>query len=267
VLFSGYSLAQEVQVPKTGIERDDIITGLMDCSVSIIAGPSQGSGIVFTKKKDETEHTFVLTAAHNLSVLRSITDVITPDGVLRKLVKFGDPAVVKVLFANYTIAGEVRAKAKVIRYSAPGAAGDDLALLHVPVQNFAKSSARLYFGVPKVGSNLFHVGSIRGMPGAESLTTGVLSQHGRIIGRNVFDQTTVPIDHGSSGGLMSLQSNGQVIGVVAKMANPVYNFIIPSRRIIEWSKRTKVDWLFDEQQEMPPLNEVFSFPIEDIKTR
>ena len=152
VLFSGYSLAQEIQVPKTGpvprlsieIERDAVITALMDCSVSIIAGPSQGSGIVFTKKKDETEHTFVLTAAHNLSVLRSITDVITPDGVSRKLVKFGDPAVVKVLFVDYAIAGEVRARAKVIRYSAPGSAGDDLALLHVPVQNFAKSSARLY---------------------------------------------------------------------------------------------------------------------------
>ena len=275
VVFGGYSLAQEIEVPKTNpvpqlsieIERDVVIAALMDCSVSVIAGPSQGSGIVFTKKKDEVEYTFVLTAAHNLSVLRTVTDVITPDGFSRKLVKFDDPAVVNVLFSNYAIVGEMRARAKIIRYSAPGAAGDDLALLHLPVRDFTKSSARLYFGVPKVGSNLFHVGSIRGLTGAESLTTGILSQHGRSIGRNIFDQTTAPIDRGSSGGLMSLQSNGQVVGVVARMANPVYNFIIPSRRIIEWSRRTKVDWLFDEQQEMPPLNEVFSFPIEDIKTR
>ena len=265
-LYCGNSLAQEAE-PQTKTKKDAIITNLMDSSVSVLAGKSQGSGIVFTKKQKDEEYTFILTAAHNLSVLRSETDVITPDGIPRKLVKFENPEVVNVLIVNGNRLGEMRAKGTIIRYSAPGIAGDDLALLHIPIQNFAKSSARLYFGVPKIGSDLYHVGSMGGLLGAESLTVGILSQHGRKVGRNTFDQTTAPILFGSSGGLMSLQSNGQVVGVVAKMAHPVYNFIIPARRIIEWSKRTRVDWLFDDEKEMPPLNEVYNFPIEDIKLR
>ena len=258
------SLAQEAK-PQTKLEKEDVIANLIDCSVSILAGKSQGSGIIFTKQREDKEYTFVLTAAHNLTAIRSETNVITPDGIPRKLVKFDNPDVVNVLIVNGTRIGEMRAKGTIIRYSAPGIAGDDLALLHIPIQNFTNSSARLYSGVPKIGSDLFHVGSMGGLSGAESLTVGILSQHGRKIGRNIFDQTTAPILFGSSGGLMSLQSDGQVVGVVARMANPVYNFIIPSRRIINWSKRTKVNWLFDEKLEMPPLNEIYSFPIEDIK--
>ena len=262
LLYCGHLSAEETE-PQ--IEKDTVITNLIDCSVSVLAGESQGSGIVFTKQRENQEYTFILTAAHNLTVLRSETNVITPDGIPRKLIKFDSPDVVNVLIINGNRLGEMRAKGTVIRYSAPGIAGDDLALLHIPIQNFAKSSARLYSGIPKIGSDLFHVGSMGGLPGAESLTVGILSQHGRKVGRNTFDQTTAPILFGSSGGLMSLQSNGQVVGVVAKMTHPVYNFIIPARRIMKWSKRTRIDWLFDEEQEMPPLNEIYSFPIEDIK--
>ena len=267
LLYCGNSLAQEAGTDPITIDKDTVIADLMDCSVSVIAGTGQGSGIVFTKQQEDEEYTFVLTAAHNLTVLRSETDVITPDGIPRKLVKFENPDVVNVLFVDHKRVGEMRVKGKIIRYSPPGIAGDDLALLHLPVQKFTKSSARLHLGVPKIGSNLFHIGSLGGLAGAESLTSGILSQHGRQVGRNIFDQTTAPILFGSSGGLMSLQSKGQVVGVVAKMSHPVYNFIIPARRIIEWSKRTRVDWLFDDKQKMPTLNEVYNFPVEDIKMR
>jgi len=247
---------------------DSVVSSLIDCSVTILAGNSEGSGIVFTKNSKGERYTFVLTAAHVISSLRTVNSTITPDGISRKFAQFENPTVVNVITANYNTVGELRAKSNVIRYSALSGLGDDLALLHIPTSNFTEASAKLYIGPPpELGTKLYHVGSMGGIRGAESLTAGILSQYSRKMGRNTFDQTTVPILQGSSGGLMSLQSDGRVIGIASSMFNPVYNFIIPSRRILQWSRRVKVDWLFDEKKEMPPITEVYSFPIEDIKMR
>ena len=64
-----------------------------------------------------------------------------------------------------------------------------------------KPTFNLSDDIPKLGTDLLHVGSLLGQMGANSMTDGIYSQHGRLIGINkfVFDQTTVNAFPGSSG--------------------------------------------------------------------
>ena len=61
--------------------------------------------------------------------------------------------------------------------------------------NFVTDTVTFYLDeeIPKLGTDLLHVGSLLGQMGANSMTDGIYSQHGRIlksINKFVFDQTT-----------------------------------------------------------------------------
>ena len=78
-------------------------------------------------------------------------------------------------------------------------------------------------GTPAIGSRVYAVGNPLGL--SASISTGVVSQTGRTISRDVGEpledliQFDAAVNPGSSGGPL-LDENAQLIGIVTALANP-----------------------------------------------
>ena len=150
---------------------------LQDVSVTIRSESSwsagEGSGVIFSRK-DAAGNTvnFVWTAAHVIDNLRSERKVIV-NGTPRTVVTFKDAKVIKVIRQNGRAVGRLELDAEVLKYS-DSEDGHDLALLRVRKLNFVTDSVTFYLdkGIPKLGTDLWHVGSLLGQMGSNSMTDG-----------------------------------------------------------------------------------------------
>ena len=247
---------------------------LQRVSVTIKAGSAQGSGTLVTRKIGEDTVTFVWTAAHVVDGLRTTRTVVTPQGTPRILVEYPDAEIVQERQQDGRRVGEVKYDCKVVKVS-DADYGEDLALLMVrckgayPLNICAKFHQDTNY-IPPIGIELSHCGSLLGQFGANSYTTGVLSQTGRTLamkGANtkVFDQVTAVAFPGSSGGGMFLKENGEYIGMLTQgvMKLQGFNFIVPVRRIHSWAKDAKIEWAMNPDVSMPTLKEIDAIPVED----
>lgn len=248
---------------------------LQNVSVTIKAGKVQGSGNLVTRKIGDETVTFVWTAAHVVDGLRTTRTVITASGASKILVEYRDAEIVQERQQNGRRVGEVKYDCKVIKVS-DADYGEDLALLMVRCKNVYPLSASTKFHlergyIPPIGVELAHCGSLLGQFGANSYTTGVLSQTGRTLpmkGANVkvFDQVTAVAFPGSSGGGMYLKADGLYIGMLTQgvMELQGFNFIVPVRRIHDWTKASKIEWAIDPNADMPSLKDIDAIPVEDV---
>lgn len=239
---------------------------LQDISVTIVSksnrGSGEGSGVIKTRKnaKGETIN-FVWTAAHVIDNLRKTRTVIDPkSGTPKVVVEFDDALVVKAIIENGRKVGKIEFDAEVVRYSAE----EDLAILKIRKKSLIECSVKMYLDkdIPVVGTELLHVGSLLGQLGSNSMTKGIMSQHGRIVDRKVFDQTTVTAFPGSSGGGVYL-ADGRLVGLVLRGAGETFNLIAPVRRMREWAERAQVEWAIDDSVALPSDAEMRKLPVED----
>ena len=241
---------------------ENVVQKLQDASVTIRAAGAQGSGVLFTRG----DRTFVWTAAHVIDGQRVVRTVVV-NGVEKTLVEFGDVQIVQEFRQDGRRIGETSMECKVLRYS-DSEQGDDLALLEVRKRNFSTATVEFYTGeIPEIGTELLHVGSLRGQFGSNSLTTGVYSQIGRVLDLGttgtIFDQTTVTAFPGSSGGGVFLKENGQYVGMLVRGSGEQFNFIVPIRRLREWAVRAKVEWAINLNVPVPSDEELAKIPVED----
>ena len=152
---------------------------LQDVSVTVKAGRGEGSGVIITREVtvgDAKEKiNFVWTAAHVVASLRSVRNTIEA-GIPKKVVEFKDAQIVKELVEKGRRVGEIKMDAKVIKYS-DADSGEDLALLLVRKRNFVDQNILFYPSndpIP-VGTELYHVGSLLGQVGSNSMTRGIMS--------------------------------------------------------------------------------------------
>ena len=265
--------------------EDKLVQHLQDISVTVKApgalGESQGSGVIITrevkssKEGNETEVVnFVWTAAHVVDNLRSVRNIIE-NGQPKKVIEFKDAQIVQELVENGRKVGEIKMDARVIRYS-DSEDGQDLALLMIRKRNFVAASAQFYLEddqIIPIGTELFHVGSLLGQVGSNSMTRGIMSKVGRVLdlgssGGAVFDPTTVTAFPGSSGGGVYLSdqngdNSGKYIGMLVRGAGEGFNFIVPVRRMNEWANKVKVPWALDPAVAIPSVKELLDQPIED----
>ena len=265
--------------------QDKLVQHLQDISVTVKSpgayGESQGSGVIITRElKTSTEGNdtevvnFVWTAAHVIDNLRSVRTVIE-DGKTKSIIEFKDAQIVQELIEKGRKVGELKMDAKVLRYS-DSENGEDLALLMIRKRNFVSASAEFYLKddqIIPIGTELFHVGSLLGQQGANSMTRGIMSKVGRVLslgssGGTVFDQTTVTAFPGSSGGgvYMSDQNgddSGRYVGMLVRGAGEGFNFIVPVRRMSSWAQKVKVEWALDSSIAAPSVTELLEQPIED----
>ena len=245
-----------------------LVQKLQDVSVTIHANGSQGSGVLFTRKVGDNDVTYVWTAAHVVARNRKVRMVVV-NGTPKAVVEFEDAQLVQEFKQDGRRIGEIKMEAKIVRYSDANN-GEDLALLEVRKKNFVGPDTTIKFeegSVLPIGTDLYHVGSLLGQFGSNSLTTGVISQTGRVLdlGANgvVFDQTTVTAFPGSSGGGVFLKSNGEYIGMLVRGAGEQFNLIVPVRRIRDWAKSAKIEWAVDPSLPMPSADELKKIPVED----
>jgi hypothetical protein len=249
-----------------------LVQNLQDISVTIRAGGSQGSGTLFTRKVDDKNTvTFVWTAGHVIDGLRKVRTVIDPEsGSPKLLVEFEDAEIVREFTEDGRRIGEMKFDARVVKYS-DARQGEDLALLIVRKRNYVgeEVSASFYLdeAIPPIGTELYHVGSLLGQVGSNSLTTGVVSQIGRVLnlGANgvIFDQTTVTAFPGSSGGGVFLKTDGRYVGMLVRGAGEQFNFTVPARRLVGWAKRVDIEWAVNPAIKLPSLDEIAKLKIED----
>lgn len=254
---------------------NDISSYLQDISVTIKTKGGEGSGVVFTRDiASETGNkkvNFVWTAAHVLENIRGVRTVLGSDGHLKKLVEFQDAEIVKKLVENGRTVGQLVMDAKVVKYS-DAKDGEDLALLMIRKFGFVDVSAKFYSdkeskGV-SLGTQLYHVGSLLGSEGSNSMTTGIMSQVGRTVALNggakvLFDQTTVTAFPGSSGGGVFL-TDGQYIGMLVRGAGETFNLIVPMRRMNKWAKEEEILWALDQNVAAPTLEQIEKLSVEKM---
>lgn len=209
--------------------------------------------------------TFVWTCAHVVDNLRKVRTIVDEHGAPKKIVEFGDVQIVKELVESGRRVGEIKMDAQVIKYS-DADDGEDLALLMVRAKDYSKASIEFYLNddepIVPIGTSLFHVGSLLGQKGSNSMTAGIVSQVGRVLGGKVeYDQTTVTAFPGSSGGGV-YTTDGKYVGMIVRGAGEGFNFMVPVRRMIRWAKEQKISWAIDTQIQAPSYDEIQKLPIE-----
>lgn len=254
---------------------EKISSYLQDISVTVIAKGGSGSGVIFTREVlDDGELrkvNFVWTAAHVLEGLRGVRTFIDSEGHVKKVVEFGDAEIRKKLIEGGRTIGQLTLDARVVKYS-DAKTGEDLALLMIRKHDFVGDSIRFHVdeegdGLP-LGTQLFHVGSLLGEDGSNSMTTGIMSQVGRTVSLNggsktVFDQTTVTAFPGSSGGGV-FTTDGSYVGMLVRGAGETFNLIVPVRRMRSWAEREGLLWAMDESVEAPNMKEIEDIRVENM---
>ena len=253
-------------------ERREVADHLQDISVTIRSEDgyqkSEGSGVLITRQIGDEKVTFVWTCGHVVDNLRNVRTVIV-DGNPKKLVEFDDVQIIKELVESGRRVGEIKMDATVVKYS-DADDGEDLALLMVRARDYGKASAKFYLSVDEpiipIGTQLFHVGSLLGQMGANSMTSGIISQVGRIHGKVEFDQTTVTAFPGSSGGGVYLQ-NGEYVGMIVRGAGENFNLMVPVRRMEKWAKKHDIMWALNPKLKAPSLDDIRKLPVESVSKK
>ena len=263
ILLSSYSFAAEEK-------KQGVADHLQNISVTIRAesdgGASEGSGVVFTRKDSKGNSiNLVWTAAHVIRPLRSERKTLV-NGVEKTLVEFKDSMVVKEIRQDGRIVGRLQMDAEVLKYS-DAINGHDLALLRVRKYDLVSDSVTFYLDeqILPLGTELLHVGSLLGQTGANSMTAGIYSQHGRIlkeINKFVYDQTTVTAFPGSSGGGVYLKGDARYVGMLVRGAGEGFNLIVPVRRMVTFSQKHEIMWALDPSVKMPETDKLNEIPIE-----
>ena len=250
---------------------------LQDVSVTVKSFAGEGSGVIVTReitnangKKEKVN--FVWTAAHVVDGLRSVR-VVIKDGKPTTVVEFKDAQIVKELVENGRRVGEIKMEAKVIKYS-DADNGEDLALLMVRKKGFIDKTTTFHMADESVaiGTELYHVGSLLGPVGSNSMTRGILSQIGRVLDLGtgdgvVFDQTSCPGFPGSSGGGVFLSERtkgheGHYVGMLVRGAGETFNLIVPVRRMRKYAKSNGVLWALDQNAPTPTYEDLLKLPVE-----
>lgn len=237
-----------------------IVDHLQEVSVTVETSRGSGSGVLKVRKMNDHNITLCFTAAHVVDGLRKEREIIdVKSGSKKTKVEFDDAKVVKVLVENGRTVGKVEVFAKVFKYDAE----EDFAILQVRKNNFTNDSVKFYLekDPPGLATPLIHVGSFLGEGGSASISVGIISQHGRLIDGKVFDQMTATSFPGSSGGGVFLH-DGRMIGQVLRGAGEGFVLIGPTRRLVDWAKRSKIEWAIDDSVEMPSQKELEQIPVE-----
>lgn len=242
---------------------------LTDISVTVRASQgyqrAEGSGTLFKRKVDGKDVVYCWSAAHVVSHLRSERTE-TVDGKPYRIVEFSNPSLVKKLRNPDTgrIVGEVVVDAKILKYS-DASTGHDLCLMQVLAKDYTAKSAKFYpkdGKLLKVGTHLYHAGSLYGDDGSGSITDGILSAHGRLLnGKITLTQSTIVAFPGSSGG-GCYTDEGLYCGMLVRGTQTQgFNLYVPIKRMWSFASKSGTEWAMDSSIKVTQ-KEIDKMPIE-----
>lgn len=258
VLFSFTFLNAAGPIVELKIDEKDVPQYLEDVSVTIRSTNSEGSGVLRTTKDGQV---WVWTCGHVIQSLRN--ERTTADK--KTIVEFNDAKVVKIIAEDGRKVAEMNFDAEVIRYS-DSEYGEDLALLRLRTKKFKPSASTLFYlddKIPSIGSKLMHCGSLLGTLGSNSVTTGIVSQQGRILSGIVYDQTNCATFPGSSGGIICLEKDGRYIGMLVRGSGETFGLYVPIRRMHKWAKKVGVEFTLTDTLPVPAEDVLRNRQIDD----
>lgn len=213
-------------------------------SVMITHGEGSGSGVAFRNG----EKTFIWTAAHVVSPLQYFEEVDKKKTSFFKKLSLVQP----VIKNNEHFADRVTG-GRVIRFYEK----EDIALVEVNNKDFLLKGVRFTpkSFAPKLGSNVWHVGSAGGYDGINSLLKGHISFVGRNKNNYSHDQIQIPATWGCSGGGV-FNDDGDCVGLITEFlktwdTTPGIFMMTPTRRLWEFSQRNDCLWAMDSDVEVP----------------
>ena len=233
---------------------------IQSVSVTVDTEKSSGSGIVISRTSKNETLNFVLTAAHVVKKLKKSKKVIDKNGSTKTSIDFSDAKIIKTLIEEDRTVGHLEIFSEVIKYDAE----EDIALLRIRQKNFLKKGVRFYLEdkPPIVGTNIWHCGSLLGVSGASSITSGLISQDGRVFDKRVCTQLSCSSFPGGSGGGIFLQ-DARLIGQLTSGRAETFVFMTPIRRIIKWANDKNLNWIYDDKIVVPSDEELKKIPVED----
>lgn len=245
---------------------------LQSVSVNIKAKTVQGSGTIFVREIEGTKLTFVLSAYHVVSPLRRIETRVV-NGKEEKHVVYDDAEVTQEIYSDGRRVGRVSYSARVICVDQKR----DLALLMLRKEGQTFDySAVLYLKdeIPDVGTPVLHAGSPGGFEigGTATVTSGIVSRVGVPFeefggpDHGVFDQVTCPALSGSSGGLIALADNGEIVGIITLglRGSSTFNWMVPVRVIRAWLDEAGLKWFYDDKADKPRLSEIRNWKVVEV---
>lgn len=193
---------------------------LQQTAVTIVTDQGSGSGVVLLSASGEV---FTWTANHVIDGATTIR-------------------IVKQIQSPGRTVGFWSIEADVVGFSKE----QDLAVLKPRHSTFFSHGATFAAAdyVPKLGDRVFHVGSLRGLIGAESFTDGLISYVGRVLNDGLeYEQISATAVPGSSGGAV-FNSESRVIGLVVSGFADTVSFVVPARRMSAWAvAEGHAEWL------------------------
>lgn len=226
---------------KEELPTNPVIESMLESSVTIKGlGGGIGSGLILVRGP----HAFVLTAGHCVEDLHQVDETTGKDHWQQALVY-------QTMKQEGVEVGRTSYKADLLLYS-PFKEGQDIAVLHLKVKNRFKKGVPFYLDkkLPPLGTKLFHCGASLGELGADSVIPGFYSQHGRMLGQEIFDQITCNAFPGSSGGMVTLE-DGRLVGIVTRGERGGFILIKPIRVIKKLLDENNFQWLYDSKVPLP----------------
>lgn len=234
----------------------------------------RGSGTIVIRPVEGEPVAWVITAEHVVADLRTVRDVIGPDGTPKKSVSYRDAEILQERQQAGRTVGQMTLDAKVVNVDSRM----DIAFLRVRWVGLFTKGAEFYLGdtSPPVGTKVYHCASPGGATiGAASLTNGIVSQIGRRIeefggAEGIYDQTDCAGLPGSSGGMIAFADDshgkaGQWIGMVTLglRSGDSFHWYVPIRRVRQWAEKTGVQWLLDPKAKPPTEEQIEKIPLEN----
>ncbi len=234
-------------------------------SVTIDTPISSGSGVAFTRKDASgNDVTFIWTAGHIAHHYRPpdlFRVLLDPSATNAIVMNFTNLTIIQNVVTNGQFAYKTNLHATVIKCS-PIYSGHDLAVLRVDSKFFNTNTVTFDLSgrIPKLGEPLYGLSSPFEEGG--SFSTGIYSGIGRVYDGLLYDQTSLNVYPGSSGGGVFLP-DGRCVGLNIIMRAPNMNFIVPIRRMQKWAKQENVEWALDPSIPMPSEKVMKALPRND----
>jgi hypothetical protein len=229
---------------------NNVYKTISESSVFIENTVVEGSGVVFTRK--DSTHTndisFVWTAGHLINSTRIIMlQLFSYENITNRI-----PGVLNMVsvthfpLVNSRIVKTNKVIGTVIKISSASTNGLDIALIRLHTNLPSTKSVRFHLEntTPQLGDDVHTISNPYGLIGTAS--KGIYSFVGRIDNNEgaTYDQTTMPVFPGSSGGGV-FTSNGQCVGLIIALKQSTLNFILPIREVKKWAERENVMWALD----------------------
>lgn len=221
-------------------------------TVTIKTDFGSGSGVVFKRDVligDKTQTCeFVLTAAHVITGYTKIPDTY----VIRRIVPYVEKAPQSsTLSVGRIVNGNMKWwRAKLICKDDK----TDLALLVVMDQGpvVEKTTMIGTLTAQEIGNTVWHCGTPKGQY-YNSIMNGIISRTRKLIDYIEYDQLSMPIVGGCSGGGVFVEDDGQarLIGIILRADDKNIALMCPLRNINKWAEQMQIMWLLHDNVPTP----------------